>query len=274
MNKYVSRDEPVVAVSMPLDEAKKIPGVRAMFGEKYPDPVRVVLIGAESPDKVMHDDSVEFCGGTHVPRTGTIGAFKIISQEPVAKGVRRMTAVTGRVAAETFAAMTATLDDLTASFQCQYPELPGRVSALKEEVTKLKAQVAKAAAADLAGAVDKLLAEAIVVNGTTLVIGQIPAVANDAVRAQIDRIRQKLGSSVVVFGSIDEGNVPLIVALSQDLVKKGLKAGDLIKPLAEVVGGKGGGKPDVAQAGGKHPEKLTTALLKARNDLQSLLQPK
>jgi alanyl-tRNA synthetase len=263
VNKQIIRDEPVTAIEMPLEEAKKIAGVRAVFGEKYPDPVRVVLIGPESPEKASHDDSVEFCGGTHVPRTGTIGMFKIVSQEPVAKGIRRITAVTGRVAAETIAELSATVDELTAGFQCQVQELPTRVAALQDEVKRLKTQLAKNVAADLAGAVDKLLAEATVVNGTTIVIGQIPNAPNDTVRGQIDRIRQKLGSSLVVFGSVEEDKVPLIVALSQDLVKKGLKAGDLIKPIAEIVGGKGGGKPDMAQAGGKDAAKLPVALAKA-----------
>jgi alanyl-tRNA synthetase len=246
---------------MPLAEAKQVPGVRAVFGEKYPDPVRVVLIGPESAALATHDDSVEFCGGTHLRRTGAVGLFRLISQEAVAKGVRRVTAVTGRVAAQETAKLAATLDDLTARFQCRPEELPTRVEALQDEVKKLKAQVAKGAAADLAGAVDKLLASAPVVNGTTLVIGRIPAVPIEQVRAQVDRVRQKAGSSVVVFGAADdEGKVPLVVALSADLVKKGLKAGDLLKPVAEVVGGKGGGKPEMAQAGGKEPGKLDEAL--------------
>lgn len=272
VNSRIIRDESVTAFEMPLDEAKKIAGVRAVFGEKYPDPVRVVLIGAEKPELATHDDSVEFCGGTHVPRTGTIGMFKIVSQEPVAKGIRRITAVTGRVAADTIAEMSATVDELTAGFQCQVQELPTRVAALQDEVKKLKTQLAKNAAADLAGAVDKLLAEATVVNGTTIVIGQIPNAPNDTVRGQIDRIRQKVGSSLVVFGSVEEDKVPLIVALSQDLVKKGLKAGDLIKPIADIVGGKGGGKPDMAQAGGKDASKLPAALAKAMELAQAAIQ--
>ena len=261
VNDFISRDLPVTAVTMPLAEAKKIPGVRAVFGEKYPDPVRVVLIGPESPALATHDDSVEFCGGTHLRRTGSVGFFRLVSQEAVAKGVRRVTAVTGRVAAQETARLAATLDDLTARFQCRAEELPTRVEAMQEEVKKLKAQLAKGAAADLAGAVDKLLAAAPVVNGTTIIVGRIPAVPGEQVRIQIDRIRQKVGSSIVVFGSVDdEGKVPLVVALSADLVKKGLKAGDLLKPVAEVVGGKGGGKPEIAQAGGKDPAKLDEAL--------------
>jgi alanyl-tRNA synthetase len=175
VNQLISRALPVSAVTMPLEQAKKIPGVRAVFGEKYPDPVRVVLIGPEKPELATPDDSVEFCGGTHMPSTGTIGYFKIGSQEGVAKGVRRITAVTGRVAADTLAKVAVAVDDLTARFQCKPEELPARVDALQDEVKKLKAQIAKGLAADLTGVVDKLLADAAEVNGTKVVVAGSPA---------------------------------------------------------------------------------------------------
>ncbi|MGL6094946.1 MAG: alanine--tRNA ligase-related protein, partial [Fimbriiglobus sp.] len=116
VNQSVIRDFPVTALTMPLGDAKQIAGVRAMFGEKYPDPVRVVLIGPETPEAATQEHSVEFCGGTHMPRTGAIGYFKIIEQGPVAKGVRRVTAVTGRVATDTLRKLTATVDELSARF--------------------------------------------------------------------------------------------------------------------------------------------------------------
>jgi alanyl-tRNA synthetase len=264
VNRLISRDLPVTAVTLPLAVAKGIGGVRAVFGEKYPDPVRVVMIGPDSPSHATHDDSVEFCGGTHMPRTGPIGYFKIVSQEGVAKGVRRVTAVTGRVANESLAKMSAVVDDLTGRFQCKVDELPIRVEALQEEVRKLQQQLKKGAAADLTGVVDKLLADAPDVNGVKLVVGQLPPASVDQVRTQIDRIRQKAGSAFIVLGwADDEGKVPLIVALTNDLLAKGLKAGDVIKPVAEIVGGKGGGKPDLAQAGGKDAGKLPDALKKA-----------
>jgi alanyl-tRNA synthetase len=271
VNRFIVKDEPVSSVTMPLAEAKKLPGVRAVFGEKYPDPVRVVMIGAESPGQVQHEDSVEFCGGTHVPRTGTIGLFKIQSQEGVAKGIRRITAITGRVAAETTANMYATVDHLAAGFQCQPDELPTRIAALQDELKRLRSEAAKAAAERLTGIVDGMIEKALTVNGTKLVVGEIPSVPIDTVRMQVDRIRQKVGSSVIVFGWKDDDKVPLVVALSQDLVKKGHKAGELIKPLAELIGGKGGGKPEMAQAGGKDASKLPTAFAKAIDLARSLL---
>ena len=265
VNTRIQRELPVTAVTLPLSVAKEIPGVRAMFGEKYPDPVRVVLVGPESPEKASHDDSVEFCGGTHVSNTATIGYFKIQNQESVAKGVRRVTAVTGRTATELLSKLTGTVDELTGKFLCKPEELPARIDALQDELKKLKAQVAKNQAAELGNVVDKLLAEATDINGVKVIIGQLPGVPMEAVRSQIDRIRQKHPSSFIVFGWAEEdGKVPVVVALSKDLTAKGLKAGDLVKPIAAIVGGSGGGKPDIAQAGGKDATQLPAALDKAR----------
>ena len=265
VNRQVIADQPVTAVVMPLAEAKQLPGVRAVFGEKYPDPVRVVFIGADTPAGVTADDSVEFCGGTHLPRTGSVGVFKIVSQEGVAKGVRRITAVTGRAAYAEVQARGAVVDDLAARFQCKPDELPARVDALQEQVKKLQDQLKKGAAADLAGVIDKLLDAAPTVGGAKLVVGRLPdGTTTDGVRAQIDRFRQTNPSSFAAFGWAEEGGkVPLIVALTNDLVKRGLKAGDIVKQLAAVVGGSGGGKPDIAQAGGKDASKLPDALRKA-----------
>ncbi|MEO2092071.1 MAG: DHHA1 domain-containing protein [Gemmataceae bacterium] len=215
--------------------------------------------------------STEFCGGTHMPSTGTIGYFKIGSQEGVAKGVRRITAVTGRVAADTLAKVAVAVDDLTARFQCKPEELPARVDALQDEVKKLKAQIAKGLAADLTGVVDKLLADAADVNGSKVVVGRLPGGTVDQVRTQIDRVRQKCPSAFVCFVWEDDGKVPVIVALTPDLVKKGLKAGDLVKQVGAVVGGSGGGKPDLAQAGGKDATKIDEAVKKADEIARQLL---
>jgi alanyl-tRNA synthetase len=265
VNRGIMRDQPVTAVVMPLAEAKKLPGVRAVFGEKYPDPVRVVMVGAEKPEEVTLDNSVEFCGGTHVPRTGTIGPFKIISQEAVAKGVRRVVGVAGRKAYDELANRNAILDELALRFQCRPEELSARIDSLQEHVKKLEHQLKKGAAADLTGTIDKLLADAPTVRGATLVVGLLPAgTTSEAVRAQIDRIKQKAGSAFVVLGwAEDEGKVSLLAALSPDLVKKGLKAGDVVKQVAAVVGGSGGGRPEMAQAGGKDASKLPDAIQKA-----------
>ncbi len=272
VNRLINRDLPVTAVTLPLEVAKTVTGVRAMFGEKYPDPVRVVMIGAETPSEATHDDSIEFCGGTHMPRTGAIGYFKITAQEGVAKGIRRITAVTGRVAQQTIQQLATVVDDLTAKFQCKPEELPNRVEALQDEVKKLQQQIKKGLAADLTNVVDKILDTASDVNGTKLIVGQLTAAGFDAVRTQIDRLRQKAKSAFIVFGWVeDDGKVTLVVALTNDLTVKKMKAGDIVKQLATIVNGSGGGKPDIAQAGGKDAAKLPEALQRANELGRELL---
>jgi alanyl-tRNA synthetase len=273
VNRHIVRDEPVAAAVVPLAKAKEIPGVRAVFGEKYPDPVRVVMIGAESPDKANLDSSVEFCGGTHLPRTGLIGYFKIVAQEPVAKGVRRITAVTGRQAYEEVQTRSAVVDDLATKLQCRPDELPARVEAMQEQLKALQSQLKKAAGAALTGVVDELIAKAEEVGGAKVVVAKLPeGASNETVRTQIDRVKQKCGSAFVVFGWTEgEGSASIIAAVTPDLVKKGLKAGDVVKQVAPIIGGGGGGKPDIAQAGGKEPAKLPDALRHAEELGRELL---
>jgi alanyl-tRNA synthetase len=264
VNDRILRDLPVTAVTTPLAEAKKIIGVRAVFGEKYPDPVRVLLIGAETPKDATLETSVEFCGGTHLTHTGQAGFFKIIGQEGVGKGVRRVTAVTGREAVAVVQHQAALLDDLGGRLNCKPDEIAGRVAALQEEVKKLQTQLKKGAASDLAGAGDKLLAAAVEVNGAKIIVGEMPSAPTEQMRQQVDRLRQKAGSGVVVVGWAEDGKVGLLAAVTEELTKKGVDAGKLVGAAAQVVGGKGGGRKDMAQAGGKDPSKLTEALQVAR----------
>jgi alanyl-tRNA synthetase len=264
VNERIQADLPVVAVTMPLAEAKKLPGVRAVFGEKYPDPVRVVMIGAERPEQVTRELSTEFCGGTHLQRSSQAGLFKIVSQESVAKGVRRLTAVTGKRAVETLQRLSAVVDDLTAKLNCRPDELLTRVEALQDELKKLHQQAKKGAASDLAGTGDKLLASAEDIGGAKLIVGEVPAAGVEAIRSQVDRMRQKAGSSVITIGWAEEGKVGLLVAVTDDLVAKGLHAGKLVGEAAKAAGGKGGGNPTLAQAGGKDPAKLGEALAVAQ----------
>ncbi len=264
VNEKIYSDLPVRPVTMPLDEAKKIPGVRAVFGEKYPDPVRVLLIGAERPEDATMETSVEFCGGTHLAHTGQAGFFKIVSQEGVGKGVRRVTAVTGREAVAVVQRQAALLDELSGRLNCKPDEIAGRVAALQDEVKKLQAQLKKGTAGDLAGAADKLLAAAVEANGAKIIVGEMPAAPTEQMRQQVDRLRQKAGSGVIVIGWTEEGKVGLLAAATEDLTKRGADAGKLVGAAAQVVGGKGGGRKDMAQAGGKDPSKLAEALEAAR----------
>ncbi len=295
VNEKIYQDLPVTWRELPIEEAKKLPGVRAFFGDKYGDVVRVVEIhqapssparsasdgGADGPSLALRAGegearageregvfSREFCGGTHLDHTGQAGFFKIISEEAVGKGVRRLTCVTAREAVSRVQQLDAVLAGIASRFRCKPEEVPARVEALQEEIKKLQQQLKKGAATDLQGAADKLLAEATDINGAKVIVGAMPAGPEEQMRQQVDRLRQKAGSAVVVFGwasgggdaSENGGKVQLLAAVTDDLVKKGLHAGKLVGQIAKVVGGGGGGKPTLAQAGGKEPEKLPEAL--------------
>ncbi len=269
VNEKIYADLPVTPTVMPLEEAKKLPGVRAVFGEKYPDPVRVLLVGAKKPQEVTSENSVEFCGGTHLSRTGEAGFFKIVSQEKIGAGIQRITAVTGEEAVRTVQRMSSVLDELTSRLNCKPEEIGQRITALQEEVKKLQQQLKKGAAADLKGVGDKLLSEAVEMNGAKVIVGEIPAAPADQVRSQADRLREIARSAVILLAWKDDDKVQLLASVSDDLHGK-LKAGDLVKAAA-AVGGKGGGPPRMAQAGGgdaaKLPDALKTALDLARQRL-------
>jgi alanyl-tRNA synthetase len=252
VNEKIAEDLPVQWRELATLEAKKLPGVRAFFGDKYGDLVRVVEIG--------DGFSREFCGGTHLDHTGQAGFFKITSEEGVGKGVRRLTAVTAREAVAAVQQQDAVLAELTGRFRCRIEELPARIDTLQEQIKRLEQQLKKGAAVDLGGVADKLFASAAEVKGAKIIVGEVPAGPDEAIRVQVDRLRQKAGSAVVVLGWADDGKVGLLAAVTDDLVKKGLHAGKLVGKAAEVVGGKGGGKPTMAQAGGRDPAKLGEAL--------------
>src|SRR5207302_2554104 len=215
--------------------------------------------------------SREFCGGTHLEHTGQAGFYKIVSEEGIAKGVRRLTCVTACEAVKAVQEREAILADMTNRFHCRPEELPARVEGLQEEIKKLQQQLKKVAATDLQGAADKLLAGAGEVGGSKIVIGEMPPGPSEQMRQQLDRLRQKAGSAVVVIGWPEDSKVQLMTAVTDDLVERGLHAGKLVGQVAKVVGGSGGGKATMAQAGGKDPSKLAEALDEARKLAQELL---
>jgi alanyl-tRNA synthetase len=256
VNEKVYADLPVNWRELSQAEAKALPGVKAFFGDKYGDVVRVVEVG--------DGFSREFCGGTHLDHTGQIGFFKIVGEEAIGKGVRRLTCVTARAAVEAVQKEDTILADLTTRFRCKPEEVPARVEGLQEEIKKLQSQLKKGASSDLASVGDKLLASATEVNGARVVVGEMPAAPKDAILQQLDRLRQKAGSAAVVVGWTEDDKVNLIAAVTDDLVKKGASADALIKEAAKAVGGKGGGRPNMAQGSGKDAAKLSQALESAR----------
>ena len=244
----------VVSKEMKVDEARKT-GAMMLFGEKYPEKVRVVQIG----------ESKELCGGTHLTNASQIGLFKIVSEESVSSGTRRITALTGKKAMEKTLADSVILQQTAALLKSQPEEVHAKVEAMIEQVKRLQKQL-KAVTTSGKVDVDDIIAGAQIVGGVKVITGNIPDVEIDALREMIDRIRQKTDSVAVLLAGVQEDKVTLIAGLSKDLVEKKRSAVDWIRAVAPIVGGKGGGgRPDMAQAGGKEPAKIQEALLAAKN---------
>ena len=229
-------------------------GAMALFGEKYGDVVRMLSIG---------DFSHELCGGTHLERTSQVGLMKIVGEESVAAGVRRITGLTGRAAAahvvEEEALLEAVAEGLKANRNTmvqRVESLQGQIKQLKQDVQKARSQASRSGSGDIFANVQDA-------GGVPLVAAEVEGADASALRELVDVGRKKVPSGVFVLGSREGGKVALVVAVTPDLVAKGLKAGSIIKEVAALVGGGGGGRPDLAQAGGKWPEKLPEAMAKA-----------
>jgi len=219
----------------------------------------------------MGDFSKELCGGTHVGNTGQVGLFHIVGEESVSAGTRRITAVTGREALRRLHAAEAALAETAAALRVPAAEVPARAAALVKEIRDLKKQLSSAAprAAELSP--EKLLADAIRLGDTTVVVAEAPGADAQAMRQLIDQLRKKASPIAVLLGSRDEEKVTLVAGISRELEERGLNAGVWIRSAAEVVGGRGGGRADLAQAGGRHPEKLPEALAAAKEGFAALL---
>ncbi|APX91914.1 alanine--tRNA ligase [Halomonas sp. 1513] len=238
---------------MSLDQAKA-KGAAALFEAKYADNVRVLTIGAD-------DFSIELCGGTHVARSGDIGCFHIVSETGIASGVRRIEALTGEHALAYFQVQEARVARLGETLKSKPEQVEERVASLVErnrslekELERLKAKLASAAGSDM-------LAEAVEIGGVKLLVKQLEGVSGKELRGVLDQLKNKLGSGVVVLGVADESaaKVSLIAGVTDDLTAR-VKAGELVNHVAGQVGGKGGGRPDMAQAGGSDAAALPGAL--------------
>ena len=257
-NERILADEPVAVKVMPLAEAKEIPGVRAVFGEKYPDPVRVVAIGAGAEISAPCDGSaVEFCGGTHLSRTSQIGLLKIVSEESIAKGVRRITAVTGSGAVAHVQALADVVRSASQALKTAVEDIPERIAAMQKEIKALR-KGPKSAQAATGGAFEVL--ETVDSAAGPVLVGRMPSPDARAMRAECDRQRQK-GVAAMFAGSADGDKVLLVAMVSESLVETcAMQAGAWVKAVSPIVGGGGGGKATMAQAGGKDAEKLDEAL--------------
>jgi alanyl-tRNA synthetase len=236
-------------------------GVTALFGEKYGEVVRTIAIGGDVDEADAAPFSYELCGGTHVDETGDIGVFLITSEGSAAAGIRRIEAVTGFGAYELAQQRFQTLKR-TASLLATTPdELPAKAENLLEELDQSRKQIS-ALRRDLAASeFEQSLKNVPLVKNIPVLITQLGETDADTLRLMADRFRQHFPSGVVVLGTVSEDGRPLVIAaISEDLVKRGLHAGELVKFVAEPLGGGGGGRPTLAQAGGKDASKLPQAL--------------
>ncbi len=262
VNEQISKGLPVIIKNMPIEEAKKT-GAQALFGEKYGDIVRVVN---------MSDFSIEFCGGTHVKNTSEIMAFKILSETGVAAGVRRIEALTSDGLMKYYAELEEKIRNAAHLLKTTPDNLSDKIShmmaenkALHSEVDSLKSKMAREAAGDVMDQVKEI-------KGVKLLAAQIDGVDMNGLRDLGDQLKEKLGDGVVVLASGSEGKVNLMATATDGAIKKGAHAGSLVKAIAGLVGGGGGGRPNMAQAGGKNPAGIPDALVKAAEALESQIK--
>ena len=262
VNEQISKGLDVIVKNMSIEEAKKT-GAQALFGEKYGDIVRVVN---------MSDFSIEFCGGTHVKNTSEIMAFKIISETGVAAGVRRIEALTSDGLMKYYAQIEETLKNAAHLMKATPENLADKIThlmaenkALHGEVESLKSKMAQEAAGDVMDQVTEI-------KGVKLLAAQLDGIDMNGLRDLGDQFKAKLGDGVVVLASANDGKVSLMVTATDGAMKQGAHAGNLVKAIAGCVGGGGGGRPNMAQAGGKNPAGIPDALAKAAEALGSQIK--
>jgi alanyl-tRNA synthetase len=244
---------------MPIADAQKS-GAMMLFGEKYGDEVRVLSIGS----------SKELCGGTHVSRTGDIGLFKIVMESGVAAGVRRVEAITGTNALRYAQEQERRVQGVSALLKTQPDELAERITGILDNVRALEKELARLKAKMASGQGDDLAGQAIDVKGTKVLAATMEGADVLALRDTMDKLKDKLQSAIIVLASVADGKVSLIAGVTPQLTSR-VKAGELVNMVAQQVGGKGGGRPDMAQAGGMEPAKLPAALASVKEWVESRL---
>ena len=262
VNDKISEAIPVITQVMTIEEAKNT-GAMALFGEKYGDKVRVVSMG---------EFSKEFCGGTHVANTANIRLFKIISESGVAAGVRRIEALTDKGVMKYFASLEKELSEAAVAAKTERPQLIRRINAMNEEIKalssendKLKAQIANNALGDVSNDVKE-------VKGVKYIAAKVDNVDMNELRNLGDKLKGEIGSGVVLIVSAQGDKVNMIAMATDDVIAKGAHAGNLIKAVASIVGGGGGGRPNMAQAGGKNPAGIDELLAKVPEVLEGQIK--
>lgn len=263
VNEKINAYLPVVTTEMDIEDAKKS-GAMALFGEKYKDKVRVVN---------MSDFSIELCGGTHVENTGRISCFKIISENGVAAGVRRIEAITSTAVLDYYSKLEQSLNQASSLVKTSPDRLSDRIQQLLNEIKELKNEndaLKSKAAGEALGNVENAAED---VDGIKLFISSMEDMDMNSLRDSADKVKDKLGeASVVVLAGVKEGKVSLVVMCGEDAVKRGIMAGNIIKDVSKLIGGGGGGRPNMAQAGGKDDSGINAALAKAKEIVLNILK--
>ncbi len=268
----IESDLPVTCAVLPREEAEKL-GAMALFGEKYGEVVRVVAVGAPDEKGLNLALSKEFCGGTHVDRTGVITDFKIIKEESVSAGVRRITALTGAGLAKYLEQRSDIVDELAVLLKVSPENIVERVNKLLAENKKLAKQLKSApqqGAVDSLAEAKQLLENSEKIGDVSIIIGKLSLTTAEQARAAIDMLKKKAKSAVIVLGFAEGDKATLIAGVTDDLISK-IGAADLLKQISPIIDGGGGGRPNMAQAGGKRPEKIDEALAKAAEIIKTKL---
>jgi len=274
VSEKIAEDIPVTCAVMPIDEARKI-GAMALFTEKYGSEVRVVGIGAQDGSAITQAFSREFCGGTHVDSTGQIGGFAVVKEESISAGVRRITALTGQGLIAHLIERNRVVESLTGLLKAPPEQIVERVGKLLEDNKRLAKELksaAKKGGTDVMAETARLLEKAERIGETAVVAGTISACPVEQVRQAVDSLKKKAKSAAIVLGMAEaQDKVTLLAAMTDDVVGRGLKAGDIVKEIAPIVGGGGGGRPQMAQAGGMDASRLDEALGRAAEVIKAAL---
>jgi alanyl-tRNA synthetase len=263
VNSWIAAGHGAEVAIMPLDQAKAR-GATAMFGEKYGSEVRVIDFAGVS---------MELCGGTHVSNTAEIGLFKIISETGISAGVRRIEAVAGPAVLAYLNERDAVVRELTAHFKVKPQDLPERVTALQAELKATQKELEEIKARLALAEAEALLSQAQAIADLKILVADLKQTDPEALKTAAEYLLQQGGLAAVVLGSTPaEDKVSLVAVFNDQVQKRGLKAGQFIGEIAKITGGGGGGRPNLAQAGGKHPEKLAEALETAQTKLATALQ--
>lgn len=261
VNDMIAKNLSVEINEMSIDDARKT-GATALFGEKYGDTVRVVSMG---------DFSIELCGGTHVSETGTIRAFKIISESGIASGVRRIEALTDKAVFDYYSEIEDKLNSVAAALKADSSNAVKKAEALNEEIRSLRSENESLKMKLINSSLDNTMENAQDINGVSFIPVKLEGADMNSIRNTADSIKEKSGDCVIVIASVSDGKVNLLTMASDGAVKKGAHAGNLIKSIASIVGGGGGGRPNMAQAGGKDPSGVDKALEEAAKVLTEQL---